>query len=266
MPFTFKKILVPVDFTINTELAINKAVELADRYASKIYLLHIVLPEKKSDNSLPGALEKMQQWKSSIEDAMSFIAVEIIFENNGPIRKTIELIAARFDVDLVVIGKHSPRNWHPFFKHLAPGMLAENSGRAVLTVRPGSMRNQIKTVLVPVVNKISSHKTNTIAALINKPGMRIHLVTFVKDRQHTEDFSVSSLLKLYQWLKNNFHCQVDYAVLPNYNKARSLLDYAKKIDADVLLVNERSETKMGWMNNHIADMLPPESRVQVLSV
>jgi hypothetical protein len=73
-------------------------------------------------------------------------------------------------------------------------------------------------------------------------------------------------LKLYQWLKNNFHCQVDYAVLPNYNKAKSLLDYAKKIDADILLVNERSETRMGWMNNHIADMLPPESRVQVLSV
>lgn len=266
MPFTFKTILVPVDFTINTDLAINKAVELSDRNGTKIYLLHVTSAEEKSDSLLPGASEKMEQWKTSIEEAMSFISVEILLENKGQLRKTIELMAAKLDVDLVVIGKHSHPNWHPFFKHLAPGMLAENLGRAVLTVRPGSMCNKIRTVLIPVSNNISNHKMNSIAALINKPGIRIHLVTFVKDRQNTEDFSVSSLLKLYQWLKTNFDCQVEYAVLPNISRARTLLDYAEKIQADLLLVNDRKETKMGWMNHHIADMLPPKSRVQVLTV
>lgn len=40
-----KNILVPIDFTDNTKLLINKAVEIAEKFDSKIWIIHIAAPE-----------------------------------------------------------------------------------------------------------------------------------------------------------------------------------------------------------------------------
>jgi hypothetical protein len=62
------------------------------------------------------------------------------------------------------------------------------------------------------------------------------------------------------------HCTIECAVLKGYNKARAILDYAKRIDADMLLVNTKSETKIGSFNRHISNVLPAASRMQVLTL
>ena len=54
MSFSFKTILVPVDFSINTEVAINKAVEVADKDGANIHLLHI----REGNRQLVPLLEK----------------------------------------------------------------------------------------------------------------------------------------------------------------------------------------------------------------
>jgi hypothetical protein len=45
-----------------------------------------------------------------------------------------------------------------------------------------------------------------------------------------------------------------------------LMLFAEKINADVLLLDTSSETKVGWMNRHISDILEPGSKVQVLAL
>ena len=44
----FKTILIPVDFTINTEIAVKKALEVADINEATIHLLHVL----QENNSL----------------------------------------------------------------------------------------------------------------------------------------------------------------------------------------------------------------------
>ncbi len=50
MAATFDKILIPVDFSLNTEIAVKKAVELVGSDATVIHLLHVVRPGKKAKN------------------------------------------------------------------------------------------------------------------------------------------------------------------------------------------------------------------------
>jgi hypothetical protein len=59
---------------------------------------------------------------------------------------------------------------------------------------------------------------------------------------------------------------VEYAALYGSNKAKAILKYAEKVNADMLLVYPEVETKIGWLNTHISDVLPPASKVQVLAV
>jgi len=44
------------------------------------------------------------------------------------------------------------------------------------------------------------------------------------------------------------------------------LQYAEKNNADILLVYPKKETQLSWWNGHIPDVLPADSKVQVLAV
>lgn len=273
MPFAFKTILIPVDFSINTEVAINKALELAEAEAS-IHLVH-VLEEELSTNSsataskgidLQQAQNKMEQWKNCIGKTLPSSKVHVSITAASSVQEVIEKKVKMLQADLVVIGKNCSHTWFPFLNTVLPGELAEKTNTAVLTVKPGSLHNKIRTVVVPVTDDIPYHKMEILATLCKKFKVRVYLATFCKGPHLPESFSASPLLKTYQWLKNVLHCQVEYSVLHGHNKARTLLTYSEKIQADILLLNPRSETKIGWTNLHISDVLPLQSKVRVLTV
>jgi hypothetical protein len=197
---------------------------------------------------------------------MSSIKVHTWIVSPDPVQEAIAEKAQQLGVDLIVIGKNSNHTWFPFLNTVSPSELAERTGIAVLTVKPGSLHNKIKTVLVPVTDQLTQNKIEAIGALCKKYKMKIYLVTFINGNNVPEGFSASPLLQVYQWLKNTLHCPVEYTVLHGTNKARSILAYAEKIKADVLLVHPQSETRIGWLNRHISDVLPSQSKVQVLTV
>jgi nucleotide-binding universal stress UspA family protein len=279
MSFSFKTILVPVDFSINTVVAVNKAVQVADSHGAVIHLVHLIqaplylnltraiTSQDVIDRSgqLAAAL-KLDQWKSSIQQAMPGITVVPWIVMNASIRETIEKKAVELKADLIVIGKKSSHSWFPFLNTVTPDALAYETGAAVLTVKPGAMYNDIKTIVVPVSGAVPQHKMQTLSALVGKFKVKVHLVTYLEEDGEPAEQAASALLKVYQWLQQSLNCAVEYSVLKGGNKRRALLQYAEKISADMVLVDPASETRAGWLNTHISDLLPADSKMQVLSV
>ncbi len=279
MSFSFKTILVPVDFSINTVVAVNKAVQVADSHGAVIHLVHLIqaplylnltraiTSQDAIDRSGHlSASQKMDQWKSSIEQAMPGITVVPWIVMNASIRETIEKKAIELKADLIVIGKKNSHTWFPFLNTVVPGALAYETGAAVLTVKPGAMYNDIKTIVVPVSGTVPQHQLETLSVLVGKFKVKVHLVTYVEEGGWPAEEAASSLLKVYQWLQQSLNCPVQYSVLKGNNKAKALLQYAEKIDADMVLVDPSSETQTGWLNTHLSDLLPADSKMQVLSV
>ena len=278
MSFSFKNILIPADLTINTEVAINKALELTDTNAT-IHLLYVqnVLASGINgiaqryligSDELPGysaVVNYLEQWKRKIEENKPGITVNIWNILSGSIQREIEIRALKLAVDLVIIGKKSHHSWFPFLNTVVPSNISRKTGIAVLTVRPGSVHNKIKTMVVPITGENAEHKMEVIAAICGKFKIKIYLVTFLDRENRPSDFYASRLLQVYQWLKSS-HYPVEYAVLHGSNKAKAILNYAEKINADILLVQPESETKIGWPGKHISDVLPLGSKVQVLAV
>ncbi len=269
----FKTILVPVDLTLNTEVAICKALEIADASVVSIHLVHVLKPslfesfgKAEESKEIQQVESKLIEWKNSIEECTSNAEVSYWIIPSSSVYKIIAFKAKELKADLIVIGKTSSHHWFPFLNTVTPDALAEETGSAVLTVKPGSLHNKIKKVVVPVTDNLPQQKMNVLAALCKKNNIKIFLITFINKDNVPEDFSASSLLKVYQWLKTSLHCPVEYAVLHGQNKAKAVLSYAQKNNADILLVNPETETKIGWAGNHICDVLPPASKVQVLSV
>ena len=263
----FKNILIPADFTINTEVAVAKALELLNNEEANIYLLHVVKasPFLLRDSSPTNCEKKMDEWKKTIEEHFPFIKAHCLIKKSNSVQKAIIQTTNELKIDLVVIGQSSVRNWLPQFNKVSPMHLAEQTAVPVLTAKPGALHNKPRTVVVPIAEHMPGIKLSALEALCAKSRLNIHLITLANDKSGTLEFSASMLLHVYQLLKAKLRCSVDYSIVHGTNKARAILQYAEKHSADILLVHPEKETRIGW-HRHIPDALSPASKIQILAV
>ena len=274
----FESILIPVDLSDNTQLAVKKGLELAGD-KTVIHLLYVQtnhLPfvarsfKEQFVNSTTTLdreeiVRRLEQWKASIEETLPVEVCTWLVPAKS-IQPAIEKKAKHLSVDLIIIGKKSNHAWLPFLNTVVPSRLVQKTGIPVLTVKPGSMHNKVRKVVVPVSTKSVNDKMEIIAALAKKFKMRVYLVTIMDNHHEPIGFYASSLLQFYSWIKTSIGCPAEYAVLKGRNKAKAILNYAEKINADILLLNPESETKIGWMNTQISDVLPPTTKFEILTV
>src|SRR4051812_39789289 len=238
MKFSFKNILVPADFTINTEVAVEKAIEIADKEGSAIHLLHLLHSFAHLASGQSALMEKpdqetasrmLRQWKEYIEERNPSFRAFTEIVSGMALKEAICHNAGAIGADLIVIGKNLPLNRLTFSSKMVTSELAERSGIPVLTVKPGSLHKPARTIVVPVGEELPQHKMDILAALSRNNRIRIHLVSFLNESNEPDNFSANSLLNVYQWLKNVLHCPVEYVVLHGNNKPKALLAYAEKI-------------------------------------
>jgi nucleotide-binding universal stress UspA family protein len=117
------KILVPIDFSPSSHQALEAATELAEKFGSKLYLLHVVpeypgyaLPESVSQQTIisDGRQKAEEHFEVSLAglktrgvDATS--QVEVGSDVAGNILEAID----REHIDLVVITTHGHSGWYP---------------------------------------------------------------------------------------------------------------------------------------------------------
>ena len=263
---SFKTILVPVDFSINTDVAIAKAIELID-FDGCIHLLHVTKKSiNKKDKNYLNKEQVLGEWKTSIEEYLPSLAVYCSIIPGTSISNCIKGKAEQINADLIILGKRDSHTLIGFFQKVIPSKIARETGKPVLTVKPGCLHNKIRTLLVPITDNLPEHTREAMIILSRKFDLRIHLVTFAKSVDEEHEEQVNLLSKNCEWLKEMTHCSPEYAVLKGANKARSILAYANKINADILIVHPTAENKIGWFAGRIPDVRQGTSNLQVLAV
>ncbi|PZR24878.1 MAG: hypothetical protein DI535_20555 [Citrobacter freundii] len=276
MSARFNTILIPVDFTLNTEVAIAKAIGLLEGADATIHLLHVhkqgVFARLMQD--LTG---DTQSRKKDIRQKLAHLALRMnsvrpglrvsnLIEDSMTIEQAVIEKARDLSADLVVIGKHSSRFMWPFNRNVISAHVASATGIPVLTVKPGSLKNPIRTVVIPVGPKFPKKKLELLDAWKSKPGFAIRLVSCL-GHDKEDAYSKDALLNTFRMLKTTWPGPVEYDVVRGNNQARALLKYCNKVNADMLIVYPGVETNTGlFPARHIADLLPPDSRTQILAI
>lgn len=269
----FNTILVPVDFSVNTEVAIVKALELTGNTVAIIHLLHVqrrdILRDFINSNTnkvREKAQSKLDELSERIRKIRPDVQVSCWLTDNQSIEDAIVQKAERLGADLIIIGKHSSNSILTFSKTILSAQIAMASGIPVLTAKPGSLNSPVKTVVIPVGTAFPRRKLELLYALKHKPGFHIRLVSWLSHEKNDVS-SNESLLNTFRLLKTNWPGPVEYDVLRGHNQAKALLNYCNKVNADMLIVYPGVETKTGGLlNRHISDLLPPDSRTQVLAI
>lgn len=278
---SFKTILIPVDFTVNTRVAISKGIELCEGPDPVIHLVHVPkiiatgsfeyyrqlfaypVDSGEADNSR--LQQRLEECSLYIRKIRSDITTCYWISYTTPIERAIAEKAADIAADLIIIGKNSQHSLLPFLNTIVPSRLAKHTGISVLTVKPGAISSTLRTVVVPISSRHPEQKAAVINELGNKFYLHIRLLLLIEKSDDPETMQ-ASLVNTCRMLKNRSLDTISYEVIHAGNKNWDILNYCRKVDADLLIVDPEAETKIGWFNKHISDQLPVSSKTQVLAV
>ena len=279
MSSSFKNILIPVDFSANTEVAVKQAIELACTDGSTLHLLHVinpkiiwrVIPFKNQLNSplnenyaAKNAMYKLQQWKYAIEESISYCKVKI-YVVDGIVRGKIQDVAKEIKPQLIIIAKNRDHKYFSLFNSICPNGLAKSTGYPVLTIRRGIIDTKIKIIVVPVGSFIPIRKIELVIEFAKRYRAAIHLVT-IPNKIAIEEKNGNSFLETYRILKTGLSSPIEHHILKGSNLPKAILEYAQCIGADLVLVKPGTETKISNLRGkHINDVLT-SSKLKVLSI
>lgn len=270
MSDTFNKILIPVDFSLNTETAVYKAAGFAGMDVTIFFLLHVVRPGKSASAkfTIHQAEKQLMEWKIRIEKEYPNIEVRSQILRGHSVQKMIIEGAGMLSPDLIVIGKqHARRRWL-FSRGVLPDILARKTNCPVLTVKPGSVHNRPKLIVIPIRHFLPERKLELGILLARKYKAQVHLLA-IQERAPIRQTELSQVfLKAYHQLREKLHHPVEYSAIAPHNTAKATLDYAELIMADLILLNPRTESGISGLTGfrHISDWLKRDSKIQVLDI
>ena len=277
----FDTIFVPVDFSVNTDTAIEKAAAIC-AHRGCIHLFHV----QQTNQSLQGYLTrtlfgysrkallhtrqmlslKLEEIKNRIVNQRPDIIACSWLDFGQPVEQAIIKKVIHLRADLVIIGKNKPHPFRPYISAIIPCRVANQSGVAVLTVKPGSRGTAIKTVVITIGKQYPDEKVKLLRALHTTKSLKIRLVSFRKAKQGPS-VSNESLIQTLRALKQLSPFPIEYDVLNGNNTGMELFRFCQTVSANMLIAQAGNEMKVkGWLNRYIADVLPADSSTQILAV
>lgn len=245
MAIVFGKILVPVDFSANTEAAVRKAVELAGEEKSLIHLFHV----ERGLTTLEAKL-KLNLIKSVTEAKWPSVGVMVHVDGGRSVRAGIIRMSGSIAPDLIVIGKRDRERRFSFSHAISPQYLAKMTRVPVLTVKPGNADQKIKTIIIPVKDVVPERKLEIARAIAQRYRSQVHLVTTGKA------LSSRAFVNTYRELREYLGQRVAYYADARRNLTEATASYAKSVMADLIITDPEMDGKF----------LNRDSRVQILDV
>ncbi len=274
----FKNILIPVDFTVNTDAAINNAIAVADAKNTIFHLLHVeqnsctvfaydlngafVLhptDETAFEDSIKEQLDKI---KKKLLQVSPTIEVLIYIKKGKTVQQAIIDQAKAILPDLIVISKRNAHSWPFFSNRLNCSLIARETRCAILNVAPGTLLTKLKTIVMPLRSFLPGRKLALLSAVTRNQKPTVHLVTMFNKNPDPIDSEV--FIDTYRSLSQVLHYPVNHKVAFGNNAAKNILKYARDIEADIVLVNPFEETAISRLfGTQITDM--PNLKFSILT-
>ena len=278
MESNFRKILTLIDHTEASLHAAEEAALIASKFDAELQLLHISPYESSKSLITSGFLffnvpvkeeeeyylkiENLERLKKKLEKRFGILIT--CFENRGDFIEVIKSHVKDFSVDLTVLGTKK-RSWlkEIFIENKVNSVIGALSCD-ILCVSSGSQTETLKKIVVPVGKSIPRKEIGIAYEFAKKFAGRIYLIALNASEKKSSDQSTKALIASYRYLKDLTNIPIECCSVNGTSLASAAIHYAQIVDADLILINEGSESyfqKPLWNGNIVN-----HSSVPVLSV
>jgi len=272
MAIVLNNVLVPVDFSVNTGLAIKKTIGLAGTEKTVLHLLHVVSPRRPLEAL--AAKNELDRLGQDVLETHPGLTVRTYVLKGHSLQRMIIECAKMLRPDLIIIGKQNHRRKWAIFpmrewifsRHVSPDLLARRTNCPVLTIKQGTGDGRIRVIVIPIRNFLPERKLEWAVLLARKFKAQVHLLAI--QQQDNGGGLPQVFLKAYHHMRENLHHPIEFSTITGDDPARATLNYAELVMADMILVNPVTESGVHGFTGlrHISDLLEKNSKIQVLDV
>jgi hypothetical protein len=279
-PFTIQKILIPIDFSETSLLAIEHAAFTAQLYKAELVLLHVVEKYWEKISIITPELEVKvpEDFMMSIEKKLEEVAEDIrskygvksdCITSNGNIFTEIMSVSKEKHVDLVVMGTHGASGIAEFFVGSNTYKVVTKSSCPVLSVQGTTTRFGYKDILLPIDDSMHSRqKVNHAIVLAKQFASKLHVLGLPDKDLDDVDMRVFEV-KLTQIVEYAHKCGVlcDKTSVKGANQAKVTLDYANNNPTDLIVImTDQEESITGRLIGTYAQQIVNHSKIPVMSI
>ena len=278
--FTIQKILIPIDFSETSLLAIEHAAFTAQLFKAELVLLHVVEKywEKFSIITPELKVDVPNDFMESIEKKLEDISANIRSNNgvkancittNGNIYTEIVNISKEQKVDLIVMGTHGTAGIAEFFVGSNTYKVVTKSTSPVLSVQGNAKQLGYKNILLPIDDSAHSRqKVNHAIVLAKHYASKLHVLGLANsdmDKTDLGKFDIK-LIHIQDYIQK---CGVmcDKNIVSGTNQAKMTLDYANNSATDLIVImTDQEENITGRLMGTYAQQIINHSKIPVMSV
>jgi nucleotide-binding universal stress UspA family protein len=276
----FKKILVPVDFTETSDIAMAETISLANRLKAQISLLHVI--EYNSyrysvARELETRLPSIEELETSVRGRMDEIVSEI--ERESQIKPVVNIVSGnvpaeiinfsrKHKIDLIVMGTHGASGYREMFIGSNAQRLVTLSEIPVLTLLNKINQSGFKNILLPIDNSLHSREKVSLAMQIAELfNAKIHVLGLPDSEDKTELDKFQIKLKSVERIISEDKLPYSTSVVHGKSLAKAAIDYADKNRCDLIVINTGHESEItGIFLGAFHQQIVNHSKIPVLSM
>lgn len=254
---TIPSILVPIDSTEQTLVALGQSYNLARLTNSKIVLLSI-------DEGHPPVQKKLDELAKEAS-AKSGQPVETMVRK-GNVYEEINKVADVLNPLFIIIGLTSKITLGKIIGKNAFKMVRE-SNHPVITIRGKEHRDGCKTILLPLdLTKETREKVNKAIDLAKLFNAEIRVISILTNfDEESENKLISYSNQVWKYIKDQgVKCTIK--TLRGKDIAQMVLDYGHEVSADLIMIMSKAELNMKeFFIGTVAQRIINDSDIPVLS-
>ncbi|MBL7933377.1 MAG: universal stress protein [Bacteroidia bacterium] len=230
-------ILIPIDFTKQSLAAIKQSYNLAKYTHSKLVLLHVYSSEKDESVEALTKLAKQTEQESGVPTEFKNVKGDIYAETDR--------MAEELKATLIIAGLES----HMKFRNIigsSASKLIRKAPCPVITIRGHEHRDGCENILFPLDLSPETREKTDVAIQFAKyfgASIRILGVFDPKDSDY-ENKLLAYSHQVKQFIKSKGISCTNKSI-PTNNIAESVVDYANKIEADLIMIMNKPGLSVG---------------------
>jgi nucleotide-binding universal stress UspA family protein len=277
--FSIKKILVPIDFSETSLLAIEHAGFTAQLFKAELVLLHVMEKHWEKFNIIVPNIpvEKPSGMVNAVEKRLEDIAFDIqskygvkseCITTDGTIFHEIISIAKEYAVDLIMMGTHGVSGFVELFLGSNAYKITTLAGCPVLSVQVHSKKLGFQNIVLPIDNSAHSRqKVHHAIVLANHFGAVVHIVGLIDTKIETDKQQLELKVKQVEDFLSKSTVAHTTKYISGNNQAKLTLNYATEINADLIVImGDQEENLTGRFLGAYAQQIVNHSKIPTLTI
>lgn len=270
-----KTIVVGIDFSDCSINALEHAITIAQKARSGITMVWVnhldyskeifsVEPKKLIDEVEERCKDIVKKHKSQLHG--QHIDYKI---RKGKVYKEICAVAEEVDAFMVVIGTHGSSGFEEFWIGSNANRVVSTSKRPVVTIRAGiDVERDLKRIVMPFDSTKETRQKLPITALLARYfNSEVHILGLFTSTLDDLRYRIRNYVAQAEdyFKENNVNYTITYLEADNITE--TTLNYAKKINANLITITTEQETELSnlWLGPYAAQMVN-HSPIPVLSI